>query len=224
MCLVSNGNPPCTPGTCAAILWRCCQLYLKNCWMTQGIFFTPTFDWTFNFLFNVVNFHSDALIFHLLFLRIILTHSFAICYFWAHHSSRPPLPPHSVAHIKELILCDILFGNPENIFPNNSPNCAHLLYLAPTPTNNAVEGIHCSSDYQLLSCHPTSTTNTVHPQELDHHIPHCTPPSSQLGIIHKTSTLENLVACGGEFHLCVTCVSIYHNAVGAYHPIWQCLV
>jgi hypothetical protein len=144
--------------------------------MTPGIFFTPTYDPTVNFPVNFPTFHSDALIFHLLSLRIILTHSIASCYFQAHHLSRPPLPPHGMARIEEITLCNILFGNPENISPNNSPDCTCLLYLSPTPTNNATEGRRCSSDYRLLSLHPTLTTNTVHPQELDHHIPHCIPP------------------------------------------------
>ncbi len=108
--------------------------------MTPGLFFTPTYDPTVNFPFSFLNFHSDAIICHLLLSRIILTHSFAICYFRAHHSSRSPLPLHSSACIEELILCDVLFGKPENISPNNSPDCAHLLYLTPTPTNNAAEG------------------------------------------------------------------------------------
>ncbi len=119
--LVSNGNSPCSPGTCAAVLWHFCQLYLKKCWMTSGLFFKPTYptyDPTVIFSFNFLNFHSDALICHLLFLRIFLTHSFAICYFWAHHSSRPHLPPQGTVRIEELILCNILFGNPENISPN----------------------------------------------------------------------------------------------------------
>jgi hypothetical protein len=135
--VVPNGDPPCTPGTCAAVLWRFRQLYLKNCWMTPGLFSTPTYDPTVNFPLNFLNFHSDALICHYLFLHFILIHSFAICYFWANHLSRPPLPPHGAARIIsiELILYDLLVGDPENISPNNLPNCAHLSYLTPTPTN-----------------------------------------------------------------------------------------
>jgi hypothetical protein len=86
--------------------------------MTLELFFTPTYpayDPTVNFPFNFLNFHSGALIRHLLFLLIILMHSLAICYFCAHHSSRPHLPLHCASHIKELILCDILFGNPDII-------------------------------------------------------------------------------------------------------------
>jgi hypothetical protein len=135
--------------------------------MTWGLFFTPTYptyDPKVNFPFNFLNFQSDALICHLLFLCIILVHSFAICYFHAHHLSQPYLPPHSTACIKELILCNVLFGNSENISLNKL-YCAHLLYLAPTPTNNMAEGGQCSSDYCLLLIHPTSSTNTVHPQE-----------------------------------------------------------
>jgi hypothetical protein len=110
--------------------------------MTPDLFFTPTYpayDPTVNFPFNVLNFHSDALICYLLFLCIILTHSLAISYFCAHHSSRPHLPLHRALHVKKLILCDILFGNPD-IIPPNKPDCAPLSYLTPTQTNNVLAG------------------------------------------------------------------------------------
>ncbi len=170
--------------------------------MTPKLFFTSTYDPTVNFPFDFLSFHSDALIYHLLFLHFILMHSFAICYFWAHHLSRPLLSPHDAVYIisKELILHDVLFGNPENISPNNSPDCAHLSYLIPTPTNNAVEGRRCFSDFYPLSLHPTSTTNTVHPQKLNHHAQHRTPPLNQIGVIRKTSTLENLVPVEVSFN------------------------
>ncbi len=66
----NNGNSPCTPGTCTAVLCRVCQFYLKKWWMTLGLFFTPiypSYDPTGTSPFNFLNFHSDTLIFHLLF-------------------------------------------------------------------------------------------------------------------------------------------------------------
>jgi hypothetical protein len=137
--------------------------------MTLELFFTPTYptyDPTVNFPFNFLNFHSDALICHLLFLLIILTHSLAICYFCVYHSSRPHLPPHCALLIKELILCKVLFGNPD-IIPPNKPDCAPLLYLTPTQRNKAAGGRHCFADYCLMSLQPKSSTKTVHPQWLD---------------------------------------------------------
>jgi hypothetical protein len=134
--------------------------------MTLELFFTltyPTYDPTVNFPFNFLNFHSDALICHLLFLLIILTHSLAICYFCAHHSSRPHHPLHCALRIKELILCNVLFGNPE-ITPPNKSDCAPLSYLTPNQMNNAAGGRRCSADYCLMSLQPNSSTNTVHPQ------------------------------------------------------------
>jgi hypothetical protein len=75
-----------------------------------------------------------------------MLHSFAIYYFCAHHLYRPHLLLHGAVRIQELILCDILFGNHENI-SSNKTDCTHLLYLAPTQMNNAAEGRWCSSDY-----------------------------------------------------------------------------
>ncbi len=140
-------NSPCAPGTCTAVLEWFCQLYTKNCWMTPELFFTPTYstyDPTVNFPFNFLNLHSDALICNLLFLLIILTHSLTICYFCAHPSCRPHLTPHRASHIKELIQCDVLFGNPD-IIPPNKLDCAPLLYLTPTQTNNTAGGRQCST-------------------------------------------------------------------------------
>ena len=124
--------------------------------MTLELFFPPTYptyEPTVNFHFHFLSFHSDAFICHLLLLLIILTHSLAICYFCAHHSSRPHLPPHRTSSIKELILCDILFGNPD-IIPPNQLNCTPLSYLTPTQTNNAAGGSLCSADNCLMSIQP----------------------------------------------------------------------
>ena len=55
--------------------------------MTPELFFIPTYptyDPTVKFPLHFLNFHSDALICHLLFLLIILTHSTAICLFVLH--------------------------------------------------------------------------------------------------------------------------------------------
>ncbi len=126
--------------------------------MTLGLFFTSTYDPSVNSPFNFLNFHSDALICHLLFLHFILMHSFAICYFQPHHLSRPPLPPHRAACItsEDPILRDILLDNPKNISPNNLSGHTHLPFLTPAPTNNVVEGrnapltiTHCSTQPSL---------------------------------------------------------------------------
>ncbi len=52
--------------------------------MTPELFLIPTYptyDPTVNFPFNFLNFHSDALICHLLLLLIILMYSLAIFFF-----------------------------------------------------------------------------------------------------------------------------------------------
>ncbi len=139
--------------------------------------------------------------------------------------SRPPLQGHGAVHIKELILCDVLFGNPEKISSNNVPDSIYLSYLAPTSTEDAVEGRQRSSDYHPLSLHPTSTTNTARPQELNHHTLHCTPPLNQLGVIHKTSTLDNLVPVEVSF-ICVShafqSITMQLVVIPQYDDVWSC--
>ncbi len=67
--------------------------------------YDPTFNFPLNFLnsvnfpFNFLNFHSDALLCHLLFLPIILVHSIAIHFFLFsnHQETTPPKESH-IAH------------------------------------------------------------------------------------------------------------------------------
>jgi hypothetical protein len=71
--------------------------------MTPELFFMltyPTYDPTVNFPFNFLNFHSEALLCHLLFLIIILMHSIAICFFCSLIIKRPHLPCHCALRIK----------------------------------------------------------------------------------------------------------------------------
>ncbi len=65
--MVSNCNPTCTPGTCAAVVWHFCQLYLKIAEWLRGYSLHPPMTQ-----------QSPSL---LIFWTFILTHSFAICYF-----------------------------------------------------------------------------------------------------------------------------------------------
>ena len=69
--------------------------------MTLGLFFTHTYDPTVNFPFNFLNFHSDTLISHLLFLCFNLMHSFAICYFLSPPfvQTTPPTTQRSAHHL-----------------------------------------------------------------------------------------------------------------------------
>ncbi len=113
---------PWAPGTCDAVQGCFCHVYTNNCWMTPELFLIPTYPTyhpTVNFPFNFLNFHSDALICHLLFLLIILMHShLPSVLFCSPFNQRPHLLRHHVLRIKKLILCNILFGNPDIIPPN----------------------------------------------------------------------------------------------------------
>ncbi len=84
--------------------------------MTPELFFVltyPTYDPTVNFPFNILNFQSDSLICHLIFLLIILMHSMPSVLFCSPIIERLHLPWHRALRIKEPILCDVLFGNPD---------------------------------------------------------------------------------------------------------------
>jgi hypothetical protein len=169
--------------------------------MTPKSFFSPTYpthDPTVNFPFNFLNFHSDTLICHLLFLCIILTHSFAICYVCAHHSSRPHLPPYGGTCIKELILCNILFGNPVTSPPINPT--AHTCCTSPPRKRTSWQRGN-NAPLTINYSHPNSNqapTLYIH-KSLTKNISHCAPPSSQLGAIHKSSTFENLIPVDVSF-------------------------
>jgi hypothetical protein len=79
------------------------------------------------------------------------------------HTHLPLLVPHHPSRIKELILCDVLFGNPD-IIPPNKPDYAPLSYFTSTQRNNSAGGRQCSTNNCLMSLQPKSSTNTVHPQ------------------------------------------------------------
>jgi hypothetical protein len=69
--------------------------------MTPELFFIPTYptyDPTVKFPLNFLNFHSYALLCHLLISLIILMHSIAICFLSSiHQETTPPTAPR-IAH------------------------------------------------------------------------------------------------------------------------------
>jgi hypothetical protein len=93
---------PLAPSTCTTVLECFCYVCTNNRGMTPELFFTPTYpsyDPTVNFPFNFLNFLSDALLCHLLFLPIILMHSIAICFFsLSNHQETTPLMAPRIAH------------------------------------------------------------------------------------------------------------------------------
>jgi hypothetical protein len=130
--------------------------------MTPELFFIPTYPTyypTVKFLFNFLNFHSYALLCHLLISLIILMHSIAICFFCSPFIKRPHLPCHRVLRIKELILCDVLFGNPDITPPQLAVLPAHTCCTSP-PTKLTMR--HGGDD--ALLTHFKSRINTVTPQ------------------------------------------------------------
>ncbi len=144
----------------------------------------------------------------IIFWTFILTHSFAICSFcsslWRTQLpcffspiiKIPYLPRHRASRIKELMLCNVLFGNPDITPPQLDVPPAHHCCTSPPPklaTRHRGGNALLTQSYQAFSFYiHNSSTKTF-----------CTVPHHWVKMLPyvKSITFDNLVPgpCVGEF-------------------------
>ncbi len=122
----------------------------------------PTYNPTVNFPFDFLNFHSDALLCHLLFSPIIRMHSIAICFICSPIIERPHLLRNRTSRIKysslsycvRSSLATLISPPPKLDVPPAHPCC--------TSPPTILKMRHRGGDAPLTQIH--SSIYTLHPQ------------------------------------------------------------